>query len=121
MLAKKLIIYKTLNTVKYKTGPHNLAMKFQGWSGLWVTSSITNEELVHDCKNKSDARLNKRNELGKSSKFTYLEAKAMHKRVKSGVSSLNKEAILIGVDQKTAKRAYENYEDVGVNGFMFFE
>jgi hypothetical protein len=120
MLAEKDMFYRTINNVKYKTGRFNLAMRLQRWSGEWVTSTIKNEELYDD-RSRSNARTNKRNELGKSSRFTFCEAREMYEAVNAGQTTIGAVAKNKDVDHKTAKRAYDLYEDAGSDGFVLYE
>jgi hypothetical protein len=119
MKPEKTIHYRTINNVNYKSGRFDRALRESG-DGKWVTSNRLNSELLDD-KSRSNARTNKRNELGKSSMFTFCEAREMYEAVNAKQTTVGACAKNKGVDHKTAKRAYDLYEDAGADGFAKYE
>lgn len=112
-----MIVEKTIHNIKYKTGPHKLALKLV--NNDWVTSTRLNKELEHIVV-RSEARLVKQRQPGKSSTFTYLEAQELHRLVKNRVETIGSAARKACVDRGTVERAIELYEDVGTDGFVLY-
>ena len=105
-------IPKKINGIFYKRGPHSLALK--DINGDWITSTLRNAALAR--RSEDDSKRVK----GKSSAFTYLQAKKMHEEIASGLESNASTARKKGVQTRTVAVAIELFKNKGVNGFTFY-
>ena len=105
----------TLDGVMYKRSRITNAFWFN--NGAWTASSKTND-FVFGCAKPSIApHSGTRAKAGMVNALTYIEARAIHKRIEKNETTAGREARANGMDIKTIHRAMEMYEDRGALGF----
>ena len=106
-------IPKKINGIFYKQGPHSLALK--DINGDWITSTLRNAALARLVRANGSKMVK-----GKSSAFTYLQAKKMHEEIASGLESQASTARKRGVQPRTVATAINLFKNSGPDGFNFY-
>ena len=106
-------IPKKINGIFYKRGPHSLALK--DINGDWITSTLRNAALARLVRANGSKMVK-----GKSSAFTYLQAKKMHEEIDSGLESQASTARKRGVQPRTVATAINLFKNSGPDGFNFY-